>query len=588
MSQNQPFYVGLCMAGAVSAGAYTAGVMDFLIEALDDWESKRDQPGIPQHRVKIPVIGGASAGGMTGIITASAINNRIKPVSRIDPTRFFQEHSDNKFWHSWVDMIHRDMFPFLLNTDDISAGNILSLFNSSFIDAIAARALRVNTNEWIERPYFDNNLKVFTTLTSLRGISYNIDFLGVNQEPDKYCVTRHNDYVSFRLNTSRYTGDGWIPLDFKIGLNAGLAADAAMATGAFPIGLRARPVSRPKEFMNDNEWMKDVTDVSPVVHDPYESLNVDGGIINNEPFEKVRKVLVSITGQGPLEYNDYNRFTSTVLMVDPFPSKPPVYNDSNKLFHVIGSTLTALVNQVRVKPQHLEDAMASGKAGQFLITPTRRIPLVDGGKSDEAGAGAIACGAFGGFSGFFHKEFRIHDYFLGRANCEKFLRDHFTVPAGSANIITQGYAHLAEDEKKRFYSHTDREASLPIIPVLSPRKERKYMPIFSSGHDWPVRIEPELERFRGGLKTRAHALIMNLAPYNFMTKLLISIGSHVVLRRKLAGVMLDMVKQSLADHHLLNARNFPPVKKVETPVDAGNRNARKSSHVIEKVVIGDQ
>ena len=26
------------MAGAISAGAYTAGVMDFLIQALDAWE----------------------------------------------------------------------------------------------------------------------------------------------------------------------------------------------------------------------------------------------------------------------------------------------------------------------------------------------------------------------------------------------------------------------------------------------------------------------------------------------------------------------------------------------------------------------
>jgi predicted acylesterase/phospholipase RssA len=562
MNEHQPFYVGLCMAGAVSAGAYTAGVMDFLIEALDDWESKRNEPGMPRHRVKIPVIGGASAGGMTGIITASAINNQIKPVTRVDPTRFFQEHSNNKFWHSWVDMTHRDMFPLLLKTNDISKGNILSLFNSAFIDDIADRALRVNTGQWIDRPYFENNLKVFTTLTSLRGVSYNIDFLGANQEPDKYCVTRHNDYVNFRLNATQYEG-GWIPLDFKTGLNTGLAADAAMATGAFPVGLRARAVSRSKEFMNDNAWLKDVTDVSPVAHDPYEALNVDGGIINNEPFEKVRKVLVSLTGQGPLEYNDYNRFTSTVLMIDPFPSKPPVYNESNKLFHVIGSTLSALVNQVRVKPQHLEDAMASDKAGQYLIVPTRRIPLVDGGKRDEAGAGAIACGAFGGFSGFFHKEFRIHDYFLGRANCEKFLRDHFTVPAHASNLVTQGYAHLTEAEKERFYSRTDIEVSLPIIPVLSPRKKGKYLPVFSSGTDWPVRIEPEIDQFKGLIKARVHALIMNLADYNPLTGFLLKIGSHVVLRRKLTGVMLDLVKQSLADHHLLSSRNFSPAQKID-------------------------
>ncbi len=33
--QNEPFQLGICMAGAVSAGAYTAGVLDCLMEALE-------------------------------------------------------------------------------------------------------------------------------------------------------------------------------------------------------------------------------------------------------------------------------------------------------------------------------------------------------------------------------------------------------------------------------------------------------------------------------------------------------------------------------------------------------------------------
>ena len=40
------------MAGAISAGAYTAGVFDFLIEALDEWEKAkqfaREHPDDPQ------------------------------------------------------------------------------------------------------------------------------------------------------------------------------------------------------------------------------------------------------------------------------------------------------------------------------------------------------------------------------------------------------------------------------------------------------------------------------------------------------------------------------------------------------------
>jgi len=41
------------MAGAVSAGAYTAGVMDYLIEALQEWQRRKDAglPDTPSHKV---------------------------------------------------------------------------------------------------------------------------------------------------------------------------------------------------------------------------------------------------------------------------------------------------------------------------------------------------------------------------------------------------------------------------------------------------------------------------------------------------------------------------------------------------------
>ena len=40
-SPDNPFEIGLVMAGAISAGAYTAGVVDFLIQALDEWEKAK-------------------------------------------------------------------------------------------------------------------------------------------------------------------------------------------------------------------------------------------------------------------------------------------------------------------------------------------------------------------------------------------------------------------------------------------------------------------------------------------------------------------------------------------------------------------
>ena len=62
LNPEKTFHLGLCMAGSVSAGAYTAGVMDYLFEALNNWYAKKDKgdPGIPDHDVLIDVFGGSS------------------------------------------------------------------------------------------------------------------------------------------------------------------------------------------------------------------------------------------------------------------------------------------------------------------------------------------------------------------------------------------------------------------------------------------------------------------------------------------------------------------------------------------------
>ena len=52
--ENIPtFEIALVMAGTISAGAYTAGVVDFLLEALSEWEKARKckNPLCPPHRV---------------------------------------------------------------------------------------------------------------------------------------------------------------------------------------------------------------------------------------------------------------------------------------------------------------------------------------------------------------------------------------------------------------------------------------------------------------------------------------------------------------------------------------------------------
>ena len=99
-SASDTFEIGLVLAGAVSAGAYTAGVMDFLFEALDAWYARRnDDDRLPNHNVVVRVIAGASAGGINGAIASATCRYRFPPVNLKNVERY---GSNNPFFSTWV------------------------------------------------------------------------------------------------------------------------------------------------------------------------------------------------------------------------------------------------------------------------------------------------------------------------------------------------------------------------------------------------------------------------------------------------------------------------------------------------------
>ncbi|MEO3408083.1 patatin-like phospholipase family protein [Mucilaginibacter sp. CAU 1740] len=560
-NQDQPvFYVGLCMAGAVSAGAYTAGVMDYLLEALTKWEQHRGEAGVPTHKVQIPVMGGASAGGMTSIMAASVLNNPITPIDK-PSADILAEHPENKLYHSWVDLIQADMFSKMLDTSDIKKDGVISALNSDFINDIAKRVVSADPNKWQSLPpYIKPGLKLFTTLTNLQGFAYNVPFKANSPTPTKYNMRIHNDYACFELTETEIEGhnNGWMPLNLKNNVNTDVAADAAMATGAFPVGLQSRTLKRDPIYVNNNPWLKDYLAKTEVTADPsgnYQTLNVDGGMINNEPFDRVRSVLDDITGQPSDDYNNFNKFVSTVLMIEPFPTQPPKPIEMSRvLSNVIGLTLSSMLSQMRSKPVNIKDAMDDNCAGQYLITPSRRVDLPNGESSDLTGEQAIACGALSGFGGFLNKEFRVHDYFLGRHNCKIFLRDYFTIPAKALDtnpIFKDGYAGA---DKDRFKSQAPRkdgeEDSYQIIPVFE--DEIKFPDMkFSSGTNWPTLKEKDIDRFEGGLKDRFQTIILSVADFGWLTKGLLWIGAKVILNRMITNKIMVVIKNELKTWKLL-------------------------------------
>ena len=206
--KNESFHLGICMAGAVSAGAYTAGVLDCLLEVLENWEQKRGQSGVPTHRVNISVVGGASAGGMTGLLAAAAIQ---QPAAKI-------------LYKSWVEMEADSMAPFLLDTADIAISQSLSsLLNGSFVERLSLRAIAAAANPHnVLPPYMDPAMKLFATMTNLAGYPYNISFQSDLQK-STHRMSVHHDFACFQLTGSQFTeplqgtdngeltDPGWIP-----------------------------------------------------------------------------------------------------------------------------------------------------------------------------------------------------------------------------------------------------------------------------------------------------------------------------------------------------------------------------------------
>ncbi|MCO4292351.1 patatin-like phospholipase family protein [Solitalea sp. MAHUQ-68] len=570
MSDQKTFHLGLCMAGAVSAGAYTAGVIDYLIETLERWEEakKTGDPSIPTHQIVIDVIGGASAGGMTSIIAGAAMQN---PIGHITPDKRNDEafKNNNKLYDSWVNLAADDMLPLMLKNDDIEKNNkVISLFNSDFIKGIADKAVTVNPNTPYPRPYLSDDADILVTLTNLQGIPYSLGFLGGVSKLDQYKTSTHRDFGHFALNKTTYKNDGRIPLSFLNNTNLDIAKNCAMATGAFPVGLSAREIQRDKQQVFDNRFINLLNEMEKkyntnipksIVTDnliaqksflheifdklqnqnAYTTLNVDGGMLNNEPFEIIRDVIIDKTKEDRAANNNYDTCRSSILMIDPFPCEDPEtdFDSSIGIMNVIKQTFKTMRGQLLFKPQDIEKAMDPKNISRFLIVPER-----ENSTDNISGSMAIACGSFEGFGGFFDKSFRVHDYFLGRRNCQYFLQEWLTIPVDTTNpIFTENYSPEA---KTRFLS---KKGGLPIIPDTNKGNSN----MEEKALDWPQIEASKVESWRKLFRERIKELTFRLTDLKGFDKFLLNIGYGILIGRKATDAVINMITNDLRKHKLI-------------------------------------
>lgn len=567
--QKETFHLGLTMAGAVSAGAYTGGVMDYLFEVLDKWEKakKAKEEGlekvtidgkeielkyVPEHNVVIDAMGGTSAGGMTTVMAALyAIKGEINPVTDKQKDQV-GDTKNNIFYDSWINLVDepgKNTLNKALSTNDLKEHKkILSALNSEFIDDIADKAFALDgastTNPIAKLPsYISKDVEMLISHTMLRGIPLNVPFpnnISSLQDAPVHSSYEHFLFSHFKLNNGQSFGkdpqgedrvvdNGYFWLnpyhdDIKEHLKL-----AAIATGAFPAGLRYR------EFDDSNyeeQYLKtmlsrlikgDMGENTPdllskinwsekylsKIITNYKTVSVDGGAINNEPYGEVLSILKRNHGEAVNLVNKEKYQKYGVVMIDPFPDFPEIradYEHPQDLIDVLPEVISTLKDQSKIKRRDMVNQF-DDEAYRGVIFPVKHKPVKGEGRYKYP----IACGSIGAFGGFLDITFRHHDFYLGRNNARNFIRAFLSMPYDPDNsIIHPIHRGWSDKMKKRFLITYKDKHYLPVIPDMNmlidgvSSADEAY---FYSVKDFPTISNRQVRKLRRPLRKRISAMI---------------------------------------------------------------------------------
>lgn len=448
---SKTFEIGLVMGGTVSSGAYTAGVIDFLIEALDNWQRQplQGNASVPDWKIKIKVVTATSGGGVTAALLARALSYDFPPIRK---SSTLADQRSNPLYRIWVDEV--DISKMLDNGDLDATKPVASLLNAAVLENCADMIAKFDSAfpqlklTTTPRQFVENPLPIYMTLTNIRGIPYRIDMgNGLQQE-----YVNHADYVRMAVFTQGANQHYQIrPDEFVVGaespstLNWGDAVQFALGTSAFPLGFPLRNLSRPIQHYryralvvpNSTDkvrhlepiWTTLAIDpiatslgtVANIVPDTYHFAAADGGMTDNEPIELCRTALAGHVIPSP---RDGDKAYRALILVDPFADKALLGPETApELLKSLGPLIGAWKNQARYDSRDLLLAADSNIFSRFMITAKREGELV--------GAKSIATACATAFGGFLDQRFRRHDYLLGRKNCQDFLKTTFCLPSSN-------------------------------------------------------------------------------------------------------------------------------------------------------------
>jgi hypothetical protein len=487
--------------------------------------------------------------------------------------------------HAWVDLpamvSGNGGSGGLLGTGDVadkpadSAQMLRSLLNALLLDDIKRTAIEEDAPVVSPVAFVATRLHVYMTLSNMRGIPFEVAFgrssYGMQTIGDRV------HYVVSDLGAADLNECGWLARDSKASLalsvktlppgKAGptggpppdpygvppadwdMYAATALASGAFPVGLASRQLSFAWEQYWDRSYPVDLPDkveirpkfpASATACNAFTFECVDGGLVNNNPFDYAQYALTGARHIGP---SAGRTASQAIVMVAPFPEPPafpPQGTPSSGVVAILKALLPALLNQARFRASDLTPAINENDFSRFVIAPLRRIPRKEKPKNEDEDVKPelypIACGLLGGFGGFLHRDFRAHDFQLGRRNCQQFLRSFFWVP--SDNLVAGGPATGGRK---------------PIIPLVG--KAADPVPLPRWPKMTPCEFDLVCDRMKARIAAVAPVLISNET--SGWLWLATSLGWRFLLRKKTFVILRAAMLAELVRHRQIEGFEAP-------------------------------
>lgn len=571
---SKEFQVGLTMSGAISAGAYTAGVIDFLLQALDEWEQARQGPDadrIPNHRVGIKVMSGASAGAITAAIGAVSLADAKQQPLLFDRPRDGTQKIKcwlPKLYQTWVvkpglvaedgetidflqttdlagppspdDDFSRSMLPTAgleaaLAEPENGAPEVTSVLNSRLLDSIAKAALDVDEVA-PPRPYIAKTFHIYLTLSNLRGVPYKVPFEG----GDFHMIT-HGDRVHYAIkgvgswdspslfadsDRKREIDAAWLVNGHERKGEWKSYSVCALASAAFPVGLAPREIAtaleeydgRPdgsecyRRFPIDDLADRKPGQVSYIVPDW-------------EPATAADRAFLFRTADGGIIDNDPFEYARFSLKTELGARIEPALEKSDRAVIMVSPFPERRPIRSEGQPgadlMSIYGALLPSLIDQARFKPSELMLAADPRHASRYLIGpsrvtpdgkeqvfGIASGLLGGFGGFVARAYRDHDFQLGRRNCQRFLREAFALPASNDIVVHWPEAARSDPDFKTTDKAPSGEDAHVIIPLLGSAKAEVAL------QDWPRISEARFDALQTRIAERFDALAPALLAEN--------------------------------------------------------------------------